>query len=76
MLVSWPECRPEFLSDGDNIGDVPTTLLSGLSHVPWRAATEYTVRGPPHFDRTKVCEQNLEQNFVSKDCGKLCLSAF
>ena len=33
IIVAWPQCRPEFPSDGGDDG-VPTTLPSGLSPVP------------------------------------------
>ena len=52
-IVSWPECQPEFPSDGDGGGDEavsqelsPFGLALGVS----RAGTKYPVRGIPHFD--------------------------
>ena len=47
-VVSWPECRPEFPSDGG--GDVRTTLDIWRSPRPTCPGTKYPVRGIPHFD--------------------------
>ena len=37
-------------TDGDDGGDVPTTLPSGQTPRPSRPGTKYPVRGIPHFD--------------------------
>ena len=53
IIVSWPECQPEFPSDGDDGGDgggFPRTLESGQSPGPTCPGTKYPVRGIPHFD--------------------------
>ena len=47
-IVSWPECQPEFPSDGG--GRVPTTLDLWRSPGPTCPGTKYPVRGIPHFD--------------------------
>ena len=51
IIVSWPECWPEFPSDGD---DVPTTLDIWRRPGPTCPGTKYPVRGIPHFDRSTV----------------------
>ena len=44
IIVSWPECRPEFPSDGDGNDGVKTTLPYGLSPIPSLAGMNYPVR--------------------------------
>ena len=48
IIVSWPERRPEFPSDG---GGVPTSLNIWRSPGPTCPGTKYPVRGIPHFDQ-------------------------
>ena len=49
IIVSWPDRRPEFPSDGDG-GGVPTTLDIWRSTGATCPGTKYPVRGIPHFD--------------------------
>ena len=54
IIVSWPECQPEFPSDGGGDGGgVPTTLDIRRSPGPTCPGTKYPVRGIPHFDKTE-----------------------
>jgi len=58
IIVSWPECRPEFPRDGDGgggdgDGGFPRTLDIWWSPVPTCPGTKYPVRGIPHFDLDK-----------------------
>ena len=55
IIVSWPECRPEFLRDhdsggGDDDDGFPRTLDIWRSPVPTCPGTKYPVRGIPRFD--------------------------
>ena len=50
ILVSWPECRPGFPSDG---ADIPTTLPSGLT-LPTACRNEMSRSVIPHFDYSNI----------------------
>ena len=64
IIVSWPECRPEFPSDG---GGVPTTLDIWRSPGPTCPGTKYPVRGIPHFDEARRAASEA-RNLGCKDC--------
>ena len=64
IIVSWPECRPEFPRDDDggggdgDDGGFPRTLDIRRSPVPTCPGTKYPVRGIPHFDVYSILFEN------------------
>ena len=54
IIVSWPECRPESPSHGDNGDGVQRTLAIWRDPSPPRTGSKYPVQGIPQFDELGV----------------------